>query len=106
MVTNKEHFKFDIKFALRQAPGPLKAKTLAAFAGIQELDKQTCPMTRMVIRELIDEGMLIGSTSKGYRLMKTGKEVQQCLNSLLKRTIGINTRIQAIYDAAKKGGIL
>jgi hypothetical protein len=38
--------------------------------------------------------------------MTTGKEVQQCLNALLKRTIGINKRIQAIYDAAQAKGIL
>jgi hypothetical protein len=38
--------------------------------------------------------------------MTTGKEVQQCLNALLKRTMGINKRIQGIYDAAQAKGIL
>jgi hypothetical protein len=55
---------------------------------------------------MINDGELIGSNSKGYFIMKDGKEVQQCLNALLKRTIGINKRIQSIYDAAKLKGIL
>jgi hypothetical protein len=66
----------------------------------------TFPKTRAVIRELIDEGALIGSTSTGYKLMTTGKEVQQCLNSLLRRQMGISARIQSIYEAAQAQGIL
>jgi hypothetical protein len=81
------------------------AKDLAWYAMIYE-QNDTYPITRDLVREMIEDGHLIGSTSKGYKIMSTGKEVQQCLNSLLKRTIGINKRIQNIYNAAQKKGIL
>ena len=83
----------------------LTAQELAYRAGITETT-DTCPITRGLIREMINEGHLIGSNSRGYHIMTSGKEVQQCLNSLLKRTMGINKRIQSIYDAAKAKGIL
>lgn len=85
--------------------GSMTAKYLANRACVVETN-DTCPTTRALIREMIDEGHLIGSTSNGYKLMTSGKEVQQCLNALLKRAIGINKRIQSIYDAAQDNGIL
>jgi hypothetical protein len=81
------------------------ANDLAWHAMIKETS-DTYPTTRDTIREMIEEGHLIGSTSKGYKLMTSGKEVQQCLNSLLKRQMGISRRIQSIYDAAQAKGIL
>jgi hypothetical protein len=81
------------------------ARELADFANINEVS-ETCPITRDLIRDMIDEGALIGSSSKGYFIMKSAKEVQVCLNGLLKRSMGISRRIQAIYDAAQKNGIL
>jgi len=66
----------------------------------------TYPKTRALIKEMINEGHLIGSTSEGYKRLQTGKEVQQYLNSLLKRQMGISRRIQAVYDAAQTRGIL
>jgi hypothetical protein len=83
----------------------LTAHQLAQFAAVNEIS-DSCPYTRGLIRELIDDGELIGSTSKGYKLMTEGKEVQQCLNSLLKRQMGITKRIQSIYNAATGKGIL
>jgi hypothetical protein len=81
------------------------ANDLATFAHINEMS-DSCPITRDLIRDMIDEGYLIGSNSKGYFLMTSAKEVQVCLNGLLKRSMGISRRIQAIYDAAQKNGIL
>ena len=81
------------------------AKDLAWYCLVNE-SNDTCPKIRETVRSMIDDGDLIGSTSQGYKLMTTGKEVQQCLNSLLGRTIGINKRIQSIYDAAQAKGIL
>jgi hypothetical protein len=81
------------------------AEDLAWYCLLKETN-DTYPKTRAIIREMINEGALIGSTSVGYKLMTTGKEVQQCLNALLKRTMGINKRIQGIYDAAQAKGIL
>jgi hypothetical protein len=103
-MTLKEANKTCINFLLLDG-GYHTAQELADYAMIKETN-DTCPATRDTIREMIEGGSLIGSTSKGYKLMTTGKEVQQCLNGLLGRTIGINKRIQSIYDAAKAKGIL
>jgi hypothetical protein len=102
----KDLMKSRISYDLIKANGdPITAVDLALDNGIPETS-DSCPTTRSIIREMIDEGMLIGSTSRGYKLMTTGKEVQQCLNSLLKRQMGISRRIQSIYDAAQSKGIL
>jgi hypothetical protein len=99
-------YKSRIMYALNNTRlETLTAHQLAQFSGINEVS-ETCPATRGIIRELIADGELIGSTSKGYHVMKEGKEVQQCLNSLLRRQMGITSRIQAIYDAATAKGIL
>jgi hypothetical protein len=98
----KERILYDLQM---NAGSSITAEILASVNNINETS-DTCPATRGFIRELIDEGALIGSTSKGYHMMTTGKEVQQCLNALLKRTMGINKRIQSIYDAAQVKGIL
>ncbi len=81
------------------------AQDLAWSAMINE-STDSYPATRGLIREMINEGSLIGSTVTGYKLMTDGKEVQQCLNSLLRRQMGITKRIQAIYDAATAEGVL
>ena len=101
---DKNYSKRCIDYKLKFG-GVYSAKELADYAHIYETS-DTCPATRGLIREMIDSGHLIGSTSRGYKLLDSGKEVQQCLNSLLKRSMGINKRIQAIYDAAKSKGIL
>jgi hypothetical protein len=100
----KEANKTCINFMLLDG-GYHTAQELADYAMIKETN-DTCPGTRDTIREMIEGGSLIGSTAKGYKLMNTGKEVQQCLNSLLKRQMGISRRIQSIYDAAQAKGIL
>jgi hypothetical protein len=81
------------------------AGELSRNAHINE-NNDTYPKARKAVRALIDDGHVIGSTKDGYKLLTTGKEVQQYLNSLLKRTIGINNRIQSVYDSAKDKGLL
>jgi hypothetical protein len=103
-MTLKEANKTCINFMLLDGDYHT-AQELAHYAMIKE-STDTCPITRDTIREMIDGGSLIGSTSKGYKLMTSGKEVQQCLNGLLKRQMGISRRIQSIYDAAQAKGIL
>jgi hypothetical protein len=99
-------YKSRIMYALNNTSyDTLTAQQLSKFAAVNEVS-ETCPATRGLIRELIDDGELIGSTSKGYHIMTDGKEVQQCLNSLLKRQMGIIRRIQSIYNAAQSKGIL
>ena len=100
----KETYKTSIE-ALLSDGREHTAKELAGYAMIKE-SSDTCPKTRGLVRELINDGNLIGSTRGGYKLMTTGHEVQTCLNSLLKRQIGIINRIQAVYSAAQSKGIL
>ena len=83
----------------------VKVKRIAWVADVAETC-DTCPATRGLIKELIHEGHLIGSTNDGYMLMSTAKEVQVYLNSLLKRQMGISRRIQAVHDAAQRMGVL
>lgn len=87
------------------AKGPLYVEYIAAACGITETS-YTCPITRRYIRQLIANGYVIGSSPGGYKMLYTAKEVQQYLNSLLRRQLGISKRIQAVYDAAQKMGIL
>lgn len=81
------------------------ATELSDAAGLQEMDS-TAPKARKIIRGLIDDGYVIGSDARGYKMLTTGKEIQQYLNALLKRQIGISNRIQAVYDAAQAKGLL
>jgi hypothetical protein len=81
------------------------ATELSDAAGLQESDS-TAPKARKIILELIEDGFVIGSTAKGYKMLTSGKEIQQYLNALLKRQIGISNRIQAVYDAAQAKGLL
>ena len=90
---------------LSHTSAPITVKSIAMRALIDE-HNDTCPKTRKIIRQLIDDGHCIGSTKDGYTLMSTGKEIQEYLNSLLKRQIGISRRIQAVYDSAIKQGLL
>jgi hypothetical protein len=90
---------------LKFAKGPRTAGEIADQVGIAE-SNDSCPSTRKLIRDLIETGHPIGSTAGGYRLLQTGKEVQRYLNSLLKRQIGISHRIEAVYEAAKREGLI
>jgi hypothetical protein len=81
------------------------ATELSDAAGLGESDS-TAPKARKIILDLINDGNVIGSTAKGYKLLTTGKEIQQYLNALLKRQMGISRRIQAVYDAAQEKGLL
>jgi len=100
----KKHKKMWINAILRDGARHT-AKELSIKACVLESDS-TCPRTRSLIKELIIDGKLIGSSKDGYKLMTSGKEVQVYLNSLLKRQMGMSRRIQAVYDAAQKNGIL
>jgi chromosome segregation and condensation protein ScpB len=98
--------KWNVVLALLQArTSPITAKTLARQAGIDETD-DTCPKTRKLIRDLIRDGHCIGSENTGYKLMQTGKEVQEYLNSLLQRQIALSKRIADVYHGAVKNNIL
>lgn len=96
----------NIMMILLKANAPIKVRDIAGMAGIVEMDR-SFPATRALILDLIERfDVCIGSTSKGYQMLQTGKDVQEYLNSLLARQLGISKRIQAVYNAAKKGGII
>lgn len=90
---------------LKNSVSPMTAEDIAIWCGIAEIS-DTSPTTRGYIRSLIDDGYCIGSTREGYKMLVNGKEVQRYLNSLLKRQIALSTRIQKVYDAAQKDGLL
>jgi hypothetical protein len=90
---------------LKNRTSPITAKRLSVQAGIDETD-DTCPKTRKLIRDLIRDGHCIGSDRTGYKLMQTGQEVQEYLNSLLQRQIALSKRIADVYHGAVKHSIL
>lgn len=104
-MTKKEVQKVSVLTMLECANGRLTAGDLADQIGIPE-SADSCPNTRGIIRDLIDDGYPIGSNARGYKLLTSGKDVQAYLNNLLQRQMAISRRIQAIYDGAKLGGLL
>jgi hypothetical protein len=82
----------------------IRASVLAQLSHIVENDS-TCPITRGLIRELIDDGYCIGSTNQGYRMLTTGREVQEYLNNLLQRQAAMSKRIWLVWKNAKARGI-
>jgi len=110
-MTYKEEAKQVIVQVLKDRKGrPMTVKSIADFVYVQVgrlvETNDSYPMTRKLIRELINEGHCIGSNRDGYYLMFNGKEVQSYLNSLLQRQIAISKRIEAVYNAAKEDGLL
>jgi hypothetical protein len=81
------------------------ARDLAWSAMIEE-SSDTYPRTRALIKEMIQDGELIGSNSKGYFNMRDAHEIQRYMNALMKRQIGLGKRIQAIFNAGVARGIL
>ena len=53
---------------------------------------------RKAIREFIEAGELIGSTSKGYFIIETQSEFDEYIASLEGRIAGINTRIEKLNE--------
>ena len=100
-----EQLKAAIRTHLKFANLPLTAKELAYQVGVVEAH-DSCPKVRKAIRSLIDDGYCIRSTSKGYEMATTAKEVQEYLNSLMQRQIAISNRIAAVWNAAKTGGLI
>lgn len=100
----KEVYKHRIVKSL--ASGDRKTvKEIANWTRMHESDDSQ-PRHRALIRDLIGEGYLIGSTGNGYKLMTTAKEVQVYMNSLMKRQIGVSARILSVYNAAKGKGLV
>ena len=104
-MTKFEMNKKAVLSTLKRVKKPMTAFCIANRCGISE-GSESCPKTRKIIRDLTADGYTIGSSSAGYRMLSTGKEVQGYLNDLLKRQIAISQRIADVYDAAKLEGIL
>ncbi len=86
---------------LHRETEPVTALRLSRYAHLQESDK-SAPKARKMIRELIAEGTPIGSSVRGYFLLKTEKEVQIYLNKLMSRSVALSSRIVDVYHAFNK----
>ena len=104
-MTSNEKRKAAVLKVLQRNIKPMTAFCIAKRCGIYE-NSESCTTTRGIIRELTDDGYSIGSSSMGYKMLTTGKEVQSYLNHLLKRQMGISQRIAAVYNAARFEGVL
>jgi predicted transcriptional regulator len=104
-LKNHAQKKAAVLSTLKFAPSRVTAQEIADKVGIIEMHS-TCVGTRGIIRDLIEDGYAIGSNAAGYKLLRTGKDVQSYLNSLLKRQMGISKRIANVYEAAKLDGLL
>jgi hypothetical protein len=100
----KDIFKNRIRMALADGQTHT-AKSLGLAAIITETE-DTSPRTRALIREMVEDGELIGSSSAGYKNLTTAKEVQKYMNSLMKRQMAVSARILAVYNAAKGKGLV
>jgi hypothetical protein len=88
------------------ADGEVHSAQNLAWAAMITESSDTYPRTRALIKEMIEEGALIGSTSKGYKNMTDAHEIQRYMNRLMKYQIGIGNRIQAVFNAGLAAGIL
>ena len=104
-MTSNEKRKAAVLATLKRSTKPMTAFCIAKRCGIYE-NSESSTTTRECIRELTADGYAIGSSSQGYKMLKTGKEVQSYLNHLLKRQMGISRRIADVYDAARLEGVL
>jgi hypothetical protein len=99
-----EQVKNSIARSLRY--GRIRSAKYLAWVAVVEEKSDTYPRTRAVIKEMIEDGELIGSNAKGYFYMQDAHEIQRYMNSLMKRQIGIGNRIQAVFNAGVAKGIL
>ena len=104
-MTKFEMNKKAVLSTLKRVKKPMTAFCIANRCGIHE-NSESCTSTRSIIRDLTADGYAIGSSSAGYKMLRTGKDVQGYLNHLLKRQMGISQRIADVYDAARLEGIL
>lgn len=102
---SNDKVKESILNLLESSQFPVTTRELAIDLGLREVN-DTFPKIRQAIRVLINEGWPIGASSEGYFLLTTAKDVQEYLNNLLQRQMGISKRIQAVYDAAIGRGII
>jgi hypothetical protein len=96
--------------AIKQATEtyPVSSATLARKSNPYSGDAYapTHPGTRKIIRELVKEGNPIASNGKGYFYIRSGKQLQRYLNSLLQRQTALADRISDTYYGyfnSKKG---
>lgn len=93
---SKTNDKKKVRNALRRGKRSAKtADTLQMETGIKK--SRTQEPLREIIRELIAEGLPVGSLSAcGYWIIADKSELKEVINSLKSRTRGINSRIKEI----------
>ena len=93
---NEIMFILDDKYATMDYP--VKVREISLALGLSESDP-SCPATRKKIWEAIKEGNPIGCNGKGYFIIRSDKEMQSYLNSLMRRQIALSERITDVYRA-------
>lgn len=89
---------------------PVYSQSIADTLDIQE-EHATCVKTRMLIKELIEDGYPIGATGNGYFWIHTLGELFEYTDSLKRRIAGIEKRIANVQLAfirtitTRKGGV-
>ena len=67
---------------------------------------ETEEIVREMIRELLEEGVAVGSCSRGYFIIQSMKELGDVLKGLRARQEGIETRIRLISHAFGCNGVV
>lgn len=98
-IPNIEHTPLELRIRLKtfleQVPEVnYTALQLANLTGFEA--KGSCVQLRKAIKELILEGMIIISTSEGFKLTKDPEQIRNYCLSLQHRIIGISNRINAL----------
>lgn len=77
---------------------PVTASELAFYLGLDWNDP-TRRSTRKAIRRAVEEGARIGSNGKGYFLLRSKKQCQKYLNSLMTQMVRLSERIALVHNA-------
>jgi hypothetical protein len=101
---NREIDKRKIRRALRIGKrNAKKTDKLQQETGIKKTGRMQ-EYVRAIIRELINEGLPIGSLPKcGYWIIENEKELEEVIKNLNSRTSGIDIRSKEIEDAFFRG---
>lgn len=94
--------KEQIAELLKNHKGKSRAITVQRIVDTLDLGSDnglTNPVARKAIRELIEDGMPIGSCGKGYYLLVTKEEFDEYLKNLHGRIAGIRKRIIKVMGA-------
>jgi hypothetical protein len=95
--TARALYKARIRSTLRRGKAnAILSNVIEDRIGIQK--SRTAERVRGLIREMLDDGVPIGSCTKGYFLIETAEELHEVLEDLRRREAGIRIRRQRIEE--------